>query len=157
MTGLMYPSIHMRGRFDWGAASSCCNCWATSNGGNGCEGGIFLFSSFVTTPPSVAVDDAAGGVGSGVSCAATWRLFSPSASVRGAAELPEAAPSSCTMPKKFNCWICFSLLSKVYSPQGQPYSWQNATGNKPNVPAMFSCHQADSVRSSKAGKHKRQH
>ena len=56
MTGLMYPSIHMRGRFDWGAASSCCNCWATNNGGNGCEGGIFLFSSFVTTPPSVAVD-----------------------------------------------------------------------------------------------------
>ena len=95
----------MRGRFDWGAASSCCNCWATSNGGNGCEGGIFLFSSFVTTPPSVAVDDAAGGVGSGVSCAATWRLFSPSASVRGAAELPEAAPSSCTMLKTLNCWI----------------------------------------------------
>ena len=30
-------------------------------------------------------------------------------------------------------------------------------GDKPNVPAMFSCHQADSVRSSKAGNHKRQH
>ena len=105
MTSLMYPSIHMRGRFDWGAASSCCNCWATSNGGNGCEGGIFLFSSFVTTPPSVAVDDAAGGVRSGVSCVATWRLLSPSASVRGDAELPEAVPSSCTMLKTLNCWI----------------------------------------------------
>ena len=112
MTGLMYPSIHMsylqasvRGRFDWGAASTCCDCWATSNGGNGGGGGFFLFSSFVTTPPSVAVDDAAGGVGSGVSCAATWRLLSPSASVRGDAELPGAVPSSCTMPKSLNCWI----------------------------------------------------
>ena len=62
----------------------------------------------------------------------------------------------CTMPKKFNCWICFALLSKVYTPEGQPYSWQNATGNKPNVPAMFSRHEADIVRSRKAGSHKRQ-
>ena len=95
----------VRGRFDWRAASTCCDCWATSNGGNAGGGGFFLFSSFVTTSHSVAVDDAAGGVGSGVSCAATWRLFSPSASVRGAAELPEAAPSSCTMLKSLNCWI----------------------------------------------------
>ena len=53
----------------------------------------------------MAVDDATGGVGSGVKCAATWRLFSPSASVRDAAELPEAVPSSCTMLKTLNCWI----------------------------------------------------
>ena len=91
--------------FDKGAATTVCDCWPTSNGGNGSAGRYILFSCFVTTRPSVAVDDATGGVGSGVKCAATWRLFSPSASVRDAAELPEAVPSSCTMLKTLNCWI----------------------------------------------------
>ena len=40
----------------WRAASTCCDCRATSNGGNRGGDNFFLSSSFVTTPPSVAVD-----------------------------------------------------------------------------------------------------